>query len=685
MLNRLAIPLVLVALGALAPGGRAQDPDPAAAPAAPAAAADASDSAARVSKAIDDYKSVRDDRPKAAQRKKALLWLGEIDHPLATEYLQQELAAVGDSPFAATVIEAIGKVARPSLQPDLTKLLHRASTPTPVRLMAAGVIVRLGDRPLDALLELAGAADETVSPAAREAVIKALVDSGLDRAHRGLAPLLLAGPMPARLKLLRTMESVHGVPPLDSARIQLVHDGDLEVAAVAWRQLAVGKHERAKALTVDVLERVVADPKASVAAELIGGLVRVRDEDFYPALLRFGSVPGEVVKRALRAAAAPAAEDSKLLQFLITQGLEDKQPAARDAAKELLAGAPIEIVRPLVERIRADLRAGKKKALEQAAGLHELLAKDPSWRADLAALAARSDLEGRMLGLAMLLELGADAGIESAQQCLSHKAWELRSLAYRYLTRCRDVTSIPLLIQRHGREEGRLASELEQALFAHTGTRCANRRDWEAWWSKHQLGFVLPHPDTVRAGGTSSGGKTVAYHDIPIVSNKIYFLVDRSLSMAEKLQTGTDKKTTRFDAAKEQLVRVLETLPETHWVNVVAYEANVHPMWPSLQKLDAEHRADVLKLVRAMPMGPGTNIFDSLELAFADPKLDTIYLLTDGEPSAGRVRDVGGIVEEVRRWNRTRQVVIHCIGLGVDSPLLRQLAADSGGSYKCVK
>ena len=65
--------------------------------------------------------------------------------------------------------------------------------------------------------------------------------------------------------------------------------------------------------------------------------------------------------------------------------------------------------------------------------------------------------------------------IPAAQKSLTHSAWELRSVAYRYLTKCRDVGSIPLLIARYGKEEGRLASELEHALFVHTATRCFTR------------------------------------------------------------------------------------------------------------------------------------------------------------------------------------------------------------------
>jgi Mg-chelatase subunit ChlD len=133
------------------------------------------------------------------------------------------------------------------------------------------------------------------------------------------------------------------------------------------------------------------------------------------------------------------------------------------------------------------------------------------------------------------------------------------------------------------------------------------------------------------------------------------------------------------------LVRVVEALPATHLVNLIAYETQVEALWDELQKLDPDNREKLLKTARGLPLGGGTNIFDALERAFADPKVDTIYLLTDGQPSAGRVRATDDILEEVRRWNRTRQIVVHCIGLGIDSDLLKRLAKETGGSYKYVR
>jgi len=642
------------------------------------------DPAEKANKAIADYEALKGDPKKAIQRQKAIVWLGEIDHPAAAEFLCTELAAAADGAFLVFVVEAIGKVARPDLRPDLTAVLEREKAPMPARVAAAGAIARQGDRPMDNLIERVGLPPEQLPEAQRDAIVMALVQSKSDRAARGLAPSLLKGPMPQRLRLLRQMDAVRGVPPVSAARVQLVRgEGDLETAAVAWRQLCVEEHDGAKGLAIDMLERIVGDPRPTVAAELIGGLVRCRDDDLYPVLIRFGGIGGDVVRKALKAAASEAAKDPALLKYLVTTGLDEGSPSSREAARLLLLAAPPEAVKPLVDRIRADLRAGKKRAIELAANLHEILAKDPSWREDLAKLASGADLEERLLGLQLLLELGSDAGIGAAQNCVGHKQWEARSLAFRYLTKHRDVASIPLLIGRYGKEDGRLGEELDQALFAHTATRCFAKKEWDTWWQKNGVGFALPHVDTIKAGGTSGGGNTIAYHDIPVVSNRIAFLVDRSGSMGSKI--GTDQKRTRLDEAKAQLTRVVNALPEQHRVNVISYGSEVHPLWDALRPLNAENRDELLEKVRKFNMAGSTNIFDTIERAFADPDVDTIYLLTDGDPSAGRVKDVDGIAEEVRRWNRTRQLVIHCIGIGIDSSLLKRLAADNGGAYKFVR
>lgn len=675
--------LLALASSVLAAGSLFAQVEPApAAPSVPAVpAADALQ--AKVEKAIADFEALRKDPKKQAQRNRALGWIGELDHELATDFLGKELGRAGDKAFAATVLQAIAMLPRPRLFDEVWQVLRRDTAPAAVRIAAAVAVAKLGERGVDRLLDLVRSGDDTITDELRDFATTSLLQHGGERAHRGLAPRLFAGKTPERLKLLRGLEAVRNVPAIDQARVKLAAEGEIELAAPAWLQLAKAGHDRARELTIDVFERLPEKVPPAVAADLIVGLCLVRDADFYPVVLRLGSDNAEPVRRALRTAAPFAGKDPGLVQFLIQKGLEDPKSAVRAVALVLLGEAPPQALQPLLAKVRVELKNPKKKALDLAIGLHDLLARAPSWRQDCQALALSKDPEVRTVGLALLLELGADTGIVPAQQSLGDKAWELRSIAYRYLTKFRDIASIPLLIARVEREDGRLGAELAQALFAHTGTRCWKRKEWDAWWAEHKNGFVLPHPDTVRGGSGSGGGQTVSYYDIPLVSSHVAFLIDRSGSMTARI--GTDKKFTRLEAAKEQMRKVLEVLPKTHYCNLIVYESGVQAVWDTMRICDDPNREELLSRVKAIAPGGGTNIFDALEKAFQDPGVDTIYLLTDGEPSAGRLTGVDDIADEIRKQNRARQIVIHCIGLGIDSALLKRLAAESGGSYKYVQ
>ncbi|MFT4840607.1 MAG: hypothetical protein ACI8UD_004344 [Planctomycetota bacterium] len=634
----------------------------------------------RLDKAIAAYEKVREDPKKLSQRKRLLGWIGEIDHPRATEYLKKDLNSYASKRAGEYSVDAIAKVARPDLEPALLNALKRADSTHRVRVKATRLLAMLSDDACDDLIDYAA----TVKNAQiRAGLLEGLSTCESPKVHRELAQLILAGDHAFRLGMLIATRQAKGVRKIDDARIKCIKEGNLIVAATAWRLLVEQGHRRGKDLTIDVLERVFDKPDAAAATELVQGLVLVGDADFFPAILRFGATRGNSVKQALRRVAGAAGKNADLIEFLIEEGIEAESPGERSVAKILLSKAPAAAVAPLVARIRKQLKRNRKKVLESAAGLHDLLAKDPTWVQDLARLAVATDFESRMLGLAMLLEMDSPAAITAAQRYLKNRAWELRSLSYRYLTKSRDVTSIPLLIARFGKEEGRLEHELNTALFKHTGTRCWTTRDWSAWWRSNKVGFALPHPKSVKGGGSSAGGNTVSYYDIPLVSSRIAFIVDHSGSMGASV--GTDKKRNRLMAAKEQLRQVIGALPKTHKVNLVPFESGVAQVWRELKALNNNNRRELLDKIDKIKLAGGTNTYGAIMAAMEDPEVDTIYLLTDGVPTAGEVIDTEEILEAVMRKNRTRQIIIHCISIGMKSELLMDLAALTGGQYKEVR
>ena len=81
----------------------------------------------------------------------------------------------------------------------------------------------------------------------------------------------------------------------------------------------------------------------------------------------------------------------------------------------------------------------------------------------------------------------------------------------------------------------------------------------------------------------------------------------------------------------------------------------------------------------------GTNLYGALEYAFEDPDIDTIFVLSDGEPSVGDLIDPQSIRDAVVEMNATRGVVIHTIAIGGSLDVLEWLAEDSSGRYRQLR
>ena len=62
---------------------------------------------------------------------------------------------------------------------------------------------------------------------------------------------------------------------------------------------------------------------------------------------------------------------------------------------------------------------------------------------------------------------------------------------------------------------------------------------------------------------------------------------------------------------------------------------------------------------------------------------DTIYLVSDGQPTVGKFTEGALILEYIALWNKRRKVKVHAIGVGDghDLNFLRSLAESHGGEY----
>ncbi|MCI0340905.1 MAG: HEAT repeat domain-containing protein [Planctomycetales bacterium] len=335
---------------------------------------------------------------------------------------------------------------------------------------------------------------------------------------------------------------------------------------------------------------------------------------------------------------------------------------------------------------------------------------------------------------------------------LADEGWTVRAAAASALRDLRNPAAIEPLIEALAKEPGRLRGDLAEVLAAITGQALGADADlWRAWWASNKERFRAPptpapgkpaEPETPESpapsapSGMVEGHATSAsFYGIPTTSKRLAFVIDVSKSMAEKARPpkggspsgggavatgagtggspqdagrGLPAEPTKLDVAKHELRRAIRGLPTDARFAVVAFALNPRLLGKGLWKATPEGKAEATRLVEALELAPSTNVYDSLALALGlgmDPKnpaqsfddgVDTIFLLTDGEPNSGTIVETGKILAEIGSRLRTRRVVIHTIWVGTDpseegpagrgakdggADFMRKLAEISGGRF----
>jgi len=243
--------------------------------------------------------------------------------------------------------------------------------------------------------------------------------------------------------------------------------------------------------------------------------------------------------------------------------------------------------------------------------------------------------------------------------------------------------------------------------------------DWKKWWAQAEATFEFPKQE--EQGFTSVKKYDLDYFGIEVSSKRLGLIVDISSSMrqmvpvkAESIEEEEDEgeigegagrtrvaprnkkkkkpggivlkdgKAMKIDILKKEMTRLLKKLPVDTSLNMISFDATYRPWQKTLQPLKGKGRARALSYVARITTGSGTNVFDTLEFALKDKRVDTIYLLTDGLPTRGRLTAPAEILKEIGILNRARGVTIHTIAFGAESDLLRQLADQNGGQYRFV-
>ena len=130
-----------------------------------------------------------------------------------------------------------------------------------------------------------------------------------------------------------------------------------------------------------------------------------------------------------------------------------------------------------------------------------------------------------------------------------------------------------------------------------------------------------------------------------------------------------------------ELSKCLDGLKRESFFNMIVFSDDVGSWLAGVSEASPAKTAAAKQFLKDLNPWGGTNMFGGLRAAFEDPDVDTIYLVSDGEPSLGEIIDPIAIREEIQDMNEDRGIIIHCIAVGEALEVLKWLAEDSGGSY----
>lgn len=406
---------------------------------------------------------------------------------------------------------------------------------------------------------------------------------------------------------------------------------------------------------------------------------------------------GPAAKRALLAALDAKLADARLAaasvlggfldpdvtDALLVRAKKEKDEAALSAVLVALGdhGDP-RAVPLLLARAKArkgdDVRSAAVRALGRL-GFHV-----ENVRPFLVKLLDAKDDQDRIVALDAAAFAKDDSLFDAIVPSLGHDAWAVRLAAIDALAAPRVVAAIEPLIARLDVEETpRVRDALASALFDLTGQSFYDDAAvWRRWWEGAREGFQVPaerpQPPDEHVGGTQAG-----FFGLPIKSERVVFVVDQSGSMSAEMGEPDDdgKRKNRLDMAIAEVLQATARMAPRGHVNVILFDTTIRPWEDDLQRLDKKN-ANALRahLEKQRPMG-GTNIYDALEAALRTPEVDSVFLLSDGVPGAGKYVTTPDILQAVRRENQTRRIAIHTVSLGMESELLRRLAQENAGRY----
>lgn len=380
------------------------------------------------------------------------------------------------------------------------------------------------------------------------------------------------------------------------------------------------------------------------------------------------------------AASGPGENTEPLRQYALLRALrEDPSEDVRYAAARAIASLAPAPAAPALSFALASTRpdAAPRVRREAAAALGLILSRP-----------GRGDEEGGVALAALLDAVETDA----------HPG--VRAAAIAALGRAPSLATVERLARfLASRPAGREASEFAaiRALLGRITGAFVDETDpgaWLAFWEKERGKARVAPRAAERASDPSEPRYASRFYGVPIVGDRVVFVLDVSGSMA---QDGGNPGATKIEEARAELDAAIRGLPDSVRFNVVVFASDVRAWQRGLRRAVPTHKTEARGFFSSIAASGSTDLMGGLLAAFGcdrvgerrrpdDDLPDQIVVLSDGQPSAGLLTDPRDIRLEVRRLNRDDAVRIDAVAIGAGAGLLlQQLAAENGGVSAAVE
>ncbi len=378
--------------------------------------------------------------------------------------------------------------------------------------------------------------------------------------------------------------------------------------------------------------------------------------------------------------------DAKKTQVLL-KGLADPAVEVRIAAARALGRLAVRDSASRLAGLRTHADAMLRATATVAWGLCD---PEKNAKGYLEKLADK-DAGVRTTVLAVLPRVAPTEIYGRSKAALADKDWRVRLQAVQNLQSVRTKDSVTALVGAVGDPRRVVAQAAEHALAALTGKLIAGQKAWQGWWEANEATFDLPSAPTTKSEGAKEAESqgTGVFFGLPIESDHVAFLIDRGATMANPSLNGSGSK---MEEVIGELKRTLEALPRANtFFNVYAYSGDVRAWEKKPKPVDEKSIASALQFLRQQSLAGRKNIWGALQAALDDPEIDTIYLMSDGEPEDGTYVHWNRVVDHLQRRNVARKVVVHTVS--VSDPewsdavkewyrsQLREIAKGTGGKY----